>query len=163
MLFRATAGQSGTFLRKGIWKLYTNSGFKYNSATTIINSEFVYDRIIDSDALAYENQLFPVEMRPFHIQNDSTFSQGTSAADSINFNTENGHAVYQGLAGDDVIELSQSAGHIIYGGSGDDIIKEMNLIPNNKKRNLSLKTKQGPIQGGLVFPTGQVFDRFGHD
>lgn len=104
--------------------IYTNSGFKYNSATTIVNSEFVYDRVIDSDAPAYENQLFPAEMRPMHIQDEATFSQGTSAADSVNFNTENGHAVYQGLAGDDVIELSQSASHYIYGGLGDDIIKE---------------------------------------
>ena len=120
--FTSTASDS---LRTAIIDdIYTTSGFKYNSATTIVNGEFVYDRVVDSDAIAYENQLFPVEMRPFHIQNDSTFSQGTSAADSINFNTENGHAVYQGLAGDDVIELSQSAGHIIYGGSGDDIIKE---------------------------------------
>ena len=30
--------------------IYTTSGFKYNSATTVVNNEFVFDRTIDADA-----------------------------------------------------------------------------------------------------------------
>ena len=105
--------------------IYTTSGFKYNSPTTIVNNEFVFDRTIDADAAAYVNQIAPAETKPSNnFSSDSTISKGTSGADSVDFDTNNAHQIYQGLAGNDVIELSSQAHHNIYGGIGNDTIKE---------------------------------------
>ena len=105
--------------------IYTTSGFKYNSATTVVNSELVFDRTIDADAPAYVNLLAPAESKPSNNFNSgATISQGSSNADTVNFNSENAHQIYQGLAGNDVITLSAAAHHNIYGGIGNDTIKE---------------------------------------
>ena len=42
--------------------IYTDSGFKYNSATIIANGEFVFEGTNDADSAAYVNQLFPAEV-----------------------------------------------------------------------------------------------------
>ena len=105
--------------------IYTTSGFKYNSATTVVNNEFVFDRTIDADAPAYVNLIAPAETKPSNnFNSDATISQGSSGADTVNFNSENAHQIYQGLAGNDVINLSAAAHHNIYGGIGNDTIKE---------------------------------------
>jgi hypothetical protein len=104
--------------------IYSSSGFKYTGATTVVSNVLSYTRTIDTDAAAYVNQLFPVDIRPGYMGNNPTFSQGTSGNDSINFSTDNADLVYQGLAGNDTIELSSNAHHTIFGGAGDDLIKE---------------------------------------
>ena len=104
--------------------IYSSSGFKYTGATTVVSNVLSYTRTIDADAAAYANILFPADIRPGYLQNDVTFSKGTSGDDTINFSTNNANVVYQGLAGNDTIELSSQANHTIYGGLGDDLIKE---------------------------------------
>ena len=105
--------------------IYTVSGFKYNSATTIVNNEFVFDRTIDTDAEAYVNLISPAETKPSNnFNSDVAISQGSSGDDSITFSTDNDHKIYQGLAGNDTVELDSQAHHNIYGGAGNDIIKE---------------------------------------
>ena len=114
--------------------IYTTSGFKYNSATTVVNNEFVFDRTIDADAPAYVNLIAPAETKPSNnFNSDATISQGSSSADTVNFNSENAHQIYQGLAGNDVIELSAAAHHNIYGGIGNDTINIDDRVNNIEK------------------------------
>jgi hypothetical protein len=97
--------------------IYSSSGFKYTGATTVVSNVLSYTRTIDADAAAYDNILFPADIRPGYLGSDPTFSKGTSGNDTINFSTNNANVVYQGLAGNDTIELSSQANHTIYGGS----------------------------------------------
>ena len=90
--------------------IYTVSGFKYNSATTIVNNEFVFDRTIDTDAEAYVNLISPAETKPSNnFNSDVAISQGSSGDDSITFSTDNDHKIYQGLAGNDTVELNSAS------------------------------------------------------
>ena len=105
--------------------IYSTSGFKYNSATTIVNNAFVYDRTIDADSAAYSNQISPVELKPSNnINFSSTVSRGTESANNVNFDGNNEHQMYLAAGGDDIVELSSQAHHTIFGGAGNDIIKE---------------------------------------
>ena len=105
--------------------IYTTSGFKYNSPTTIVNNAFVFDRTIDSDSAAYANQISPVELKPSNnINFDSTVSRGTESTNNVDFDQNNAHQMYLAAGGDDTVELSSQAHHTIFGGAGNDIIKE---------------------------------------
>ena len=104
--------------------IYTTDGFKYTGATSVENFVLSHQRTIDADAPAYVNQMFPTDLRPGHIQDDSISSRGTSGNDTVTFNTANQDVIYQGLAGNDTVTLSASGGHTVYGGLGNDLIKE---------------------------------------
>ncbi len=126
-----TSTESSALKTAIVDSIYSTSGFKYNGVTTISSNNIVYDRTIDTDALAYENQLYPATKGPFgNLPTNTHINVGTSGADTFNFDGTFGASagtsdhVYQALAGDDVVTISLSGHHQIFGGTGNDTIKE---------------------------------------
>jgi hypothetical protein len=123
--FSAYTSTASDLLKQAlIDNIYSDAGFKYTGETTVVSNLLSFNRVIDADSEAYANILIPADIRPGYLSTNSTFSKGTSGADTVDFSTENAHLVYQGLAGDDVIETSAAAQQAIYGGTGNDVIKE---------------------------------------
>ena len=108
--------------------IYTDSGFKYNGATTqpIPAMGLVYDRTIDVNASAYSDLLFPtgVGLRDTSYEKGTSVVSGTSGDDTVNLNTADARTIYQGKGGNDDITISEGFGaSMVFGGDGDDIIK----------------------------------------
>ena len=84
--------------------ILSDSGFKYNAATTAQPSMgLTYDRTISTDADAYSMGGFPAGVEAnLYVPNDGDASIGTSGADTPNITNNNG-TVYFGLEGNDVI------------------------------------------------------------
>ena len=105
--------------------ILSDSGFKYNAATTAQPSMgLTYDRTISTDADAYSMGGFPAGVEAnLYVPNDGDASIGTSGADTPNVTNNNG-TVYFGLEGNDVITKTAGGNVAFFGGPGNDRLIE---------------------------------------
>jgi hypothetical protein len=104
--------------------ILSDSGFKYNAATSVSSSVLSYDRTISTDADAYSFGGFPGSVGSgMYIPGGGEAAQGTSGNDSITITNSNG-TVYFAAEGDDTITKTAGGNVAFFGGPGDDKLIE---------------------------------------
>ena len=121
-----TSTSSDSLTAAFIADILSDSGFKYNAATTALQAMgLTYDRTINTDADAYSMGGFPAGSGGFYVPNDSGADAGigTSGNDSATITDAQG-TVYFGLEGNDTIEKTAGGNVAFFGGPGNDRLIE---------------------------------------
>jgi hypothetical protein len=104
--------------------ILSDSGFKYNSATTVSSSAISYDRTISTDADAYSMGGFPGSVgEGLYVPGGGRAVVGTSGNDSVTI-TDSGGTVYFAGEGDDTVTKTSGGNVAFFGGPGNDKLIE---------------------------------------
>ena len=119
-----TSTSSDALTAAFITDILNDSGFKFNSATTVVSQSLNYDRTISTDADAYSMGGYPAGInQDLYMPTDGAVTQGTSGADTATITNNNG-TVYFGNEGNDTITKTSGGNVSFFGGPGDDKLIE---------------------------------------
>ena len=125
--FVANAADASALQAALIADIYTDSGFKYTGATTIVNGLITPTLTQDNDAAAYQGLLRPGGNDYTRTQWEDRNAEavnGTSGDDTITLDSSQDSyavSVFAG-AGDDVITVESNHKGLVYGQAGNDRI-----------------------------------------
>ena len=105
--------------------ILSDSGFKYNAATTAVPSgALVYDRTISTDADAYATGGFPGSVGSgMYIPGGGVAVSGTDGNDTATITNSNGTVYFAG-EGDDTVTKTSGGNVTFFGGPGNDKLIE---------------------------------------
>ena len=126
--FVANAADASALQAALIADIYSDSGFKYTGATTIVNQLITPTVTIDNDAAAYQDLLRPGGNDYTRTQWEDRSAEavnGTSGDDTITLNSSSADSYVVNSfagAGNDVITVASNKKGLVYGQAGNDRI-----------------------------------------